>query len=212
MANYLNFKNNTNYTNLKIPAKILKEGGIVVFPTETVYGIGVNALNKKAIKKLYDIKNRPLNKPISLLVNNIEMIENIAKNITEEEYTLITTFMPGPLTLILKKKEIIPDIVTANSKFVGVRMPANDVALNLIKYANVPLATSSANMSEMPSGTSIASIVDEFKDKVDYYIDGGISKIGLASTIVQIINREVHILREGPISKTEIDKILSNKI
>ena len=104
MNNYLDFKTNIDYIKLKEPAKIIKNGGIVVFPTETVYGIGVNGLNEKALKKLYEVKQRPLNKPISLLVNSIEMINQLTKNITKLEYALMKEFFPGPLTIILQKK------------------------------------------------------------------------------------------------------------
>ena len=97
---YLDLKNNTDYTKLIEPAKIIKNGGLVIFPTETVYGVGANGLDKNAIKKIYEAKQRPLNKPISLLVSNIDMIENVAKDITNIEYSIIEKFFPGPLTII----------------------------------------------------------------------------------------------------------------
>ena len=106
MENYINLENKLDYEELKTPAKIIKEGGIVIFPTETVYGIGTNGLDKEAIKKLYEVKQRPLNKPISLLVSNIEMVEQVAKNISKLEYKIMQNFFPGPLTIILEKKEI----------------------------------------------------------------------------------------------------------
>lgn len=178
-------------------ANIIKNGGIVVFPTETVYGIGTNALNENAVKKLYEVKKRPLNKPISLLVNSIEMIETIAKDITEEEYKIIKKYFPGPLTIILKKKDIVPSIVTAGGETVGIRMPENKIALDLIKYSGVPIATPSANISGRPSGIEIQTIKQDFGEKVDYYIDGGKSKIGVASTIVQVVNGKPKIIRQG---------------
>ena len=144
MQNYINFKSGNYYIKLKQPAEAIKNGGIVIFPTETVYGIGTNGLDEKAIKKLYEVKQRPLNKPISLLVNSFDMINEVAKDITDLEYTLIKKFFPGPLTIILKKKDIVPDILTANSDTVGIRMPANEIALKLIEYASVPIATPSA--------------------------------------------------------------------
>ena len=113
MQNYINFKSGNYYIKLKQPAEAIKNGGIVIFPTETVYGIGTNGLDEKAIKKLYEVKQRPLNKPISLLVNSFDMINEVAKDITDLEYTLIKKFFPGPLTIILKKKDIVPDILTA---------------------------------------------------------------------------------------------------
>ena len=209
MQNYLNLKNNPDYIKLKEPAKIIKHGGIVVFPTETVYGIGTNGLNEKAVKKLYAIKQRPLSKPISLLVNSIDMINEIAKDITKLEYALIKEFFPGPLTIILKKKEIVPDIVTANSDTVGVRMPANEIALKLIEYSEVPIATPSANISGRTSGTNIDDIMKDFDGKVDWCIDDGPSKIGLASTIVQVVNEIPNILRQGAITEEQIKYVCS---
>lgn len=204
MQNYLDLKNNKEYIRLKKPAQIIRNGGIVIFPTETVYGIGANAFNKNAVKKLYEVKHRPLNKPISLLVNSMDMVNEIAKDITELEYALMEQFFPGPFTIILKKKDIISDIVTANSDTVGVRMPENKLALKLIEYAGVPIATPSANISGKPSGTNLKDIIKDFDGKVDCFVDGGPSKIGLASTIVQVENGVPRILRQGSITKEQI--------
>ena len=212
MSKYLNLEKNPKYINLKEPAQIIQEGGIVIFPTETVYGIGVNGLNETAIKKLYEVKQRPINKPISPLVNSIEMIEKVAKDITEIEYDLIKRFLPGPLTIVLKKKDIVPDIVTAGFDTIGIRMPENEIALKLIEYAGVPIATPSANISGRPSGTNLKAIMKDFNDKVDYFIDGGISKIGVASTIVQVVNDNPYILRKGKISEEQIkEQVLLSK-
>lgn len=208
MQNYLDLKNDTEYTKIKESAEIIKNGGIVIFPTETVYGIGVNALNEDAVKKLYEVKKRPTNKPISLLVNGIDMINQVAKDITELEYALIKEFLPGPLTIILKKKDIIPDIVTANSDTVGIRMPSNEIAFKLVDYARVPIATPSANISGKASSTNLKNIVDDFDGKVDCFIDGGECEIGLASTIVQVIDGVPHILRKGSISEDQIKLVL----
>lgn len=212
MSKYLNLEKEQEYKKIEEPAKILKDGGIVVFPTETVYGIGVNGLNEPAIKKLYKIKQRPINKPISLLVNSIEMIEKVAKDISDIEYDLIKKFFPGPLTIVLKKKENVPDILTAGLETVGIRMPENDIALKLIEYSGVPIATPSANISGKPSGTNMKEIMKDFNDKVDYFIDGGVSKIGVASTIVQIIDGIPHILRKGKFSEEQIkEQVLLSK-
>ena len=201
---YLDLKNNKDYIKLIEPAQIIKNGGLVIFPTETVYGIGANGLDKNAIKKIYEAKQRPLNKPISLLVSNIDMIESVAKDITDIEYAIIKKFFPGPLTIILKKKETIPDILT-----IGIRMPANDIALNLINYAGVPLATPSANISGKPSGTNLKDIIKDFDGNVDCFIDDGPSKIGLASTIVKVVDGVPHILRQGSISIDEINSVIN---
>ncbi len=210
MDNYLDLRISNDYEKLKKPAQILKSGGIVVFPTETVYGIGVNSLDKTAIEKLYTVKNRPVNKPISLLISNIEMIENVAEDITPEEYALMKAFMPGPLTIILKKKDNISNLLTANTNTIGVRMPANKIALNLINYAGMPIATPSANISGKQSGRNIETIMKDFGNNVDVYIDGGESKLGLASTVVQIVNGIPNILRQGSITEKDIMEILQN--
>ena len=204
---YMDFKSNTNYTKLIEPAKIIKNGGIVVFPTETVYGIGANGLDENAVKKLYNIKQRPLNKPISLLVSNMDMVNQVAKDITELEYRLMEDFVPGPFTIILKKKEIVPDIVTSNQDTVGIRMPAGEIAKKLVEYANVPIATPSANISGKPSGTNFESVMRDFEGKVDFFIDGGKSELGISSTIVKVIDGVPHILRQGSITKEQIEKI-----
>lgn len=193
---------------LEKPARIIKNGGIVVFPTETVYGIGANGLNAEAVKRIYEIKKRPLTKPINLLVNSVEMIEKVAKDITPLEYAIIKEFFPGPLTMILKKKEIVPDIVTAGGATVGIRMPANEIALELIKKAGVPLATPSANISDKPSKTNIEDVIKDFPKGVDCFIDGGESRIGVASTIVQVIDGVPHILRQGTITEEQIKKLI----
>lgn len=204
---YIDFKSNTDYMKLMEPAKIIKNGGIVVFPTETVYGIGANGLDENAVKKLYNVKQRPLNKPISLLVSNMDMVNLVAKDITELEYRLMEELFPGPFTIILKKKEIVPDIVTANQDTVGIRMPAGEIARKLVEYANVPIATPSANISGKPSGTNFESVMRDFEGKVDFFIDGGKSELGISSTIVKVIDGVPHILRQGSITKEQIEKI-----
>ena len=159
--------------------------------------------------KSYNIKQRPLDKPISLLISDINMVNTIAKDITDLEYKLMEKFFPGPFTIILKKKEIVPDIVTANGDTVGVRVPDQEIARKLIQYANVPIAAPSANISDKPSGTNLNSIIKDFEGKVDCFIDSGESKLGISSTIVKVIDGVPHILREGPITKQEILDVLN---
>lgn len=204
MQNYLKLEENEDLEKIKEPAKIIKNGGIVVFPTETVYGIGVNGLDKQAIEKLYKIKKRQTDKPISLLVSDMKMIEYLAKDISDIEYRIMRAFFPGPLTIILKKKEIIPDILTANKDTVGIRMPSDKIAQKLIEYVKSPIATTSANISGNLSGTEIKDIINDFGQNVDYYIDSGKSKIGTGSTIVEVINGIPCILRKGSITEEQI--------
>ena len=159
---------------------------------------------------MYKIKERPLNKPISLLVSDYEMIEKVVKDINELEYKIMKKFFPGPLTIILNKKDIVPDIVTSGGSTVGIRMPEEEITRKLIEYAGVPIAAPSANISGKPSGIDLQEIIKEFGDKVDYYIDGGKSKIGIGSTIVKVENNTIKILREGSISKKEIEDLIND--
>ena len=192
---------------LEKAAQFIKQGNIVVFPTETVYGIGTNGLDEKAVKKLYKVKQRPLNKPISLLVSNMEMVNQIAKDITETEYKIMGKFFPGPLTMILKKKAIVPDIVTSGQNTVGVRMPSGEMARKLVELAGVPVAAPSANITGQPSGTNLQEIKKHFEGKVDFFIDGGISELGVSSTIVQVIDGKPQILRQGSITLEQINQV-----
>lgn len=211
MKNYLNLENFNNHEKIKEAAKVLENGGVVIFPTETVYGIGVNGLDEKAIRKLYEIKERPYDKPISLLVADFEMIKEVAENISDVEWKIISKFFPGPITIILNKKKCVPDILTNNKDKVGIRMPQNQTAIELIKCLGKPIATSSANISGKRDNTNLKDILVDFKDKVDYYIDEGKSKIGIASTVVQVIDGKPIILREGIITKEELEKIIKIK-
>lgn len=204
MENYLDLRNSKDYSKLNIPGEIINKGGIVIFPTETVYGIGTNGLDANAVKKLYNIKKRPLNKPISLLVSDFDMINKITKNITKKEYELMEKFFPGPLTIILEKEDIVPDIVTANTDTVGIRMPSNKITRKLIQYAGAPIAAPSANISGEPSNTNLDNLINIFKNSVDYYINGGECKIGTASTIVKVIDEVPYILRKGSITEEQI--------
>lgn len=209
---YIDLKNNEDLDRLKEPAKIIKEGGVVIFPTETVYGIGTNGFNEESIRKIYEIKKRDFNKPISLLVSDMNMVEKVAKDISDLEYKLMEKFFPGPLTIILNKKKEVPDILTANGNTVGIRMPSGIVARKLIEYAGVPIATPSANISGRPSGTNVNDIKRDFEGKVDAIIDNGESKLGIASTIVKVVENKVNILREGSIKKEEILEFVKNII
>ncbi len=206
MSTYINLKsNNINYRELKNPAEAIRRGGIVIFPTETVYGIGTNGLDENAVKRLYEVKKRPFNKPISLLVSDMEMIEKVTKDVTELEYRIMKRFFPGPLTIILKKNQLVPDILTSNQDTVGIRMPSGKIARKLVEYAGVPIAAPSANISGNPSGTTMEDVQKEFSEGIEFFIDGGKSELGLASTIIKVENGIPKILRQGSIKKEEID-------
>ena len=212
MDKYLDLKENKDYTKIKQASKIIENGGLVLFPTETVYGIGANGLNEEAVKNIFIAKGRKQDNPLILHISNIEMLDRIAKNITELEYKLMEEFWPGPFTIILERKDIVPDVVTGGLATVGIRMPSNEIAKYLIEYANVPIAAPSANISGRPSGTNVEDIFKELSDKVDYIIDGGQCEIGLESTVVRVIDDAVHILRPGKITKEQIEKVAKEVI
>lgn len=206
MSKYIDLSSNYNIDDLKEAASYIKEGKTVIFPTETVYGIGANALDKNAVKKIFEAKGRPQDNPLILHVSSIDMIEKIAKDITPLENKLINNFFPGPLTLILKKKDCVPNEVSANLDTIGVRMPSNKIAHDLIELSNVPIAAPSANISGKPSGTTIEDIYDELNDRVDMIINGGQTNIGLESTVIRVVDNKINILRPGRITYNELKK------
>lgn len=207
MAKYLDLRNKSDYQELKEAAEIIKNKGLVLFPTETVYGIGANGLDSEACKKIFEAKGRKSDNPLILHVSNMKMIEDIALDISPLEQKLMYAFCPGPFTIILKKKSIVPDVVTGGMDTVAVRMPSHEIAKRLIEYANVPIAAPSANISGKPSGTRIEDIFSELNDKVDFIVDDGESEVGVESTVVRVIDGVVHILRPGKITKNDILKV-----
>ena len=183
----------------------IDKNNLIIFPTETVYGIGANALNREAVNKIFAVKTRAKNNPLIVHLKSVDEIEKYAYIENEIERKLISTFMPGPFTIILKKKEYIPEEVTAGLDTVGIRVPSNEIANQFLKIVDVPIAAPSANISSRPSGTKVSDIQEEFADKVNYIIDGGESKIGLESTVVKVINNIPTILRPGYITKEMIE-------
>ena len=203
----LDFKNNRNYDNLIEAANVIKNGGLVIFPTETVYGIGANGLDEKAVKQIFLAKGRKQDNPLILHISNLDMLNQIAQNINDTEQKLIDAFFPGPFTIVLDSTSIVPSVVTGGLNTVGVRMPSGKIASKLIEYSGVPIAAPSANISGKPSGTNLDDIFDEFKNKVDYIIDGGLCEVGLESTVVRVIDNVPHILRPGKITPEQIKAV-----
>lgn len=210
MEKYIDLRDNKDYAKLEQAGKIIQEGGLVLFPTETVYGIGANGLDEEAVKKIYLSKGRASDNPLILHIANFEMLPQIAQNISELEKRLMQAFWPGPFTIILNRTNIVPDIVTAGLETVGIRMPSGEIAKKLIEYAKVPIAAPSANISGRPSGTNLEDIYDELKDKMDFIINGGSTEVGLESTVVRVIDNVPHILRPGKITAEDIKKVAGN--
>lgn len=205
---YYNWKENTNTEELRVVCNLIKNGEIVIFPTETVYGIGANAFDEKAVGKIFMAKGRPSDNPLIVHIADKQKIYEIAKDITEVEQKLIDYFMPGPFTLILKKTDKIPNIVSAGLDTVGIRMPDHIIAKGIITFSGVPIAAPSANVSGKPSGTMVEDIRRELEGKVSAIVDGGESQIGLESTVVKVIDEIPCILRPGAITPEQIEEVI----
>ena len=206
-SKYINLKETKNYEEIKQASEAIKQGKLVLFPTETVYGIGADALNEEAVKKIYEAKGRESDNPLIAHISNLEMLKKLVKEVGRIEEKLIDAFWPGPLTIIFNKTDLVPYIITAGLETVAIRMPSNQIARKLIEYSKTPIAAPSANISGKPSGTLVEDILQELDGKVEYIIDGGKVDIGLESTVVRVIENKVHILRPGKITKEEIEKL-----
>lgn len=210
MKKFIDLKNSLDYTKLKEAAEIIRLGGLVLFPTETVYGLGANGLDENAVKNIFKAKGRSSDNPLILHISDFNMLNDIVENISDVEYKLMKEFWPGPFTIILNRKPVVPNIVTANLDTVGIRMPSNKIANKLISYSGLPIAAPSANISGKPSGTNISDIFDELSDKVDCIIDGGNTLVGLESTVVRVIDGIPTILRPGKITPEDIKRVVGN--
>lgn len=202
---YFDWKNNVDESELNKIKEILDNDGVIIFPTDTVYGIACNCFSEKAIKKVFDIKKRPENKPINVLSNNLDKIKLVSKNINEKEKFLIDKYMPGALTIILDKNEKVPDILTAGLETIGVRIPKNNISLRILENVSYPLATTSANISGDSAGIKITDFLKEFDGVVDAIIDGGETDLKVASTIVRVeSDNKLKIIREGTLKIKEM--------
>lgn len=202
---YFDWKNNVDESELNKIKEILDNDGVIIFPTDTVYGIACNCFSEKAIKKIFDIKKRPENKPINVLSNSLDKIKLVSKNINEKEKFLIDKYMPGALTIILDKNEKVSDILTAGLDTIGVRIPKNNISLRILENVSYPLATTSANISGDSAGIKISDFLKEFDGVVDAIIDGGETDLKVASTIVRVeSDNKLKIIREGTLKIKEM--------
>ena len=202
---YFDWKNNIDESELNKIKEILDNDGVIIFPTDTVYGIACNCFSEKAIKKVFDIKKRPENKPINVLSNSLDKIKLVSRNINEKEEFLINKYMPGALTIILDKNEKVSDILTAGLDTIGVRIPKNNISLRILENVSYPLATTSANISGDSAGIKISDFLKEFDGVVDAIIDGGETDLKVASTIVRVeSDNKLKIIREGTLKIKEM--------
>ncbi len=199
--------NNADEGSLKIAGEIIRSGGIVAFPTETVYGLGADCYNETAVKKIFAAKGRPSDNPLIVHLASIDGVKKVAREIPENAQKLLKAFAPGPMTLILKKQPDIPDTVTAGLDTVGVRIPSDATARAFIKAANVPIAAPSANISGRPSPTKAEHVIADLDGKSDAIICGGASSVGVESTIIDVTGEIPVILRPGGITAEDIKAV-----
>lgn len=190
----------------------LKDGKLVVFPTDTVYGIGTNAYDGEACERIYEVKGRPTYKPLVLLISDISMLEEMVDDIGSVEQKLIDSFWPGALTIKMeKKKGVLPDIISAGDEYLRARLISTGLLHDIIKEAEVPVVAPSANLSGSLTGTKIENITREFDGKVDYILDCGDIESDVTSTIVEVIDNKVNVIREGKITKEELARVVTLK-
>ena len=188
-------------------ADFIKNGGLVAFPTETVYGLGGDGLNSEAASKIYKAKGRPSDNPLILHINDQKMLHKIVNDVNSMAKKIMTAFCPGPITLILPKSDIVPSSVTGGLNTVAVRMPDNDIARELIRLSNTPIAAPSANISGRPSPTTAQAVYNDLHDRIDMILDGGACHFGVESTIVDCTEDVPIILRPGAITKEMLEEL-----
>jgi len=182
---------------IRIAADFIKKGGLVAFPTETVYGLGANALNQEAVLALFDAKKRPLDNPPIVHVGNPKDVCSLVKEVSPKVERLMETFWPGPLTLIFQRSEIVPDVTVAGLDTVAIRMPRHNVALALIRESGCSIAAPSANLAGKPSPTSAKHVLDDLNGRIDAVLDAGPTHIGVESTVLDVTIDPPQVLRPG---------------
>ncbi len=191
----------------RLAGSVIRGGGLVAFPTETVYGLGANGLDEEAVRRIFEAKGRPCDNPLILHIAKKSDVKPLWTKVPDMAHILMDTFWPGPLTLIFNRSSIIPDVVAAGLDTVAVRMPDNKTALNLIRAAGVPIAAPSANLSGKPSPTTAAHVRQDMDGKVDMVLDGGPCRIGVESTVLSLCKTPT-ILRPGGVTKEMLEAII----
>ena len=199
---------NVNMKVINEAGAVIKRGGLVAFPTETVYGLGANGMDEQAAAKIYAAKGRPSDNPLILHISDISMLDNIVSNVPETAKKLMDKFWPGPLTLVFNKKSEVPYGTTGGLDTVAVRFPAHKVALEIISAAGTPIAAPSANTSGRPSPTRASHVIEDMDGKIDMIVDGGDVGIGIESTIIDVTGEIPMILRPGFITKAMAEELV----
>ncbi len=207
LVNTILFTENTK-ENIEKAAEIIRRGGLLGIPTETVYGLGANALNADACRRIYEAKGRPQDNPLIIHVPDASWLSRYCEKVPESAYRLAEAFWPGPLTMILPKKEIVPYRTTGGLETVGVRCPNHPVTLAVIAAADVPIAAPSGNTSGRPSPTSAADMLEDMDGKIDGIFDGGPCGVGVESTIIDLTCQPPRLLRAGGLPLEELERVL----
>lgn len=205
-------KNNIDKKDIELAASLIKSGEVVAFPTETVYGLGANGLDEVAVRKIYKAKGRPSDNPLILHIANLEDLYVLVKEVPDIALKVMDKFWPGPLTIVFKKKDIVPDIISAGLDTVAIRMPENKIAKEIILKSGVPIAAPSANTSGRPSPTRAGHVIEDMKEKIPMIIDGGNTDVGLESTVIDLSSDTPMILRPGGISYEDLKELIPNLI
>ena len=198
--------------NLHLVAESLRRGEVVAIPTETVYGLGANGLDEASMDKIYAAKGRPSDNPLILHVPNADSIKPLVKEIPDTAYKLIDAFWPGPLTITLPKSDLVPDRATGCLDRVALRCPDHDICREILSLAGVPIAAPSANISGRPSPTTAQAVYDDMNGRIPYIVDAGICTIGVESTVVEVREDGVTILRPGGITKEMLETVVENVV
>ena len=191
-----------------LAAEIIRRGGLVAFPTETVYGLGADALNPHAVREIYLVKKRPLDNPIIVHVADKSDVYKLAKNIPKQAEMLMDFFWPGPLTLVLEASDVVPRITTGGLSTVAIRMPKHKVALALIRASGTPIAAPSANLAGKPSPTMVEHVIQDLYGRIDAILDAGPTRIGVESTVLDLTGEVPQILRPGGITYEDLKRVL----
>ena len=206
---YFNTQNNDA---INEAAALLKAGELVAFPTETVYGLGADATNKRAVERIFEAKGRPSDNPLIVHVADEKQLQGLALDVPEYVRQLIAAFSPGPITYVLKSNHKVAENVTAGLDTVGIRIPSHPAAIALIKRANLPIAAPSANISGRPSPTSAQHVIDDLSGRIAGVVDGGAAEIGLESTVIDCTAKTPVILRLGKVTKEALEKIVDVEV
>jgi L-threonylcarbamoyladenylate synthase len=196
------------HTKILVAAEIIRRGGLVAFPTETVYGLGADALNPAAVCALFAAKNRPLDNPPIVHVAKIKEVSRLAKHVPAKAELLMKKFWPGPLTVVLERSSVVPDVTVAGLNTVAVRMPKNSVALALIRESRCPIAAPSANLAGKPSPTTAQHVFDDLNGRIDAILDGGPTCIGVESTVLDVTVDPPMVLRPGGVPFEALKQVL----